>query len=492
MAIPTFVITPMGRRQGRNAVAAAAYRSGSELTDVRTGVVHDYTKKQGVVHTEIVALDGITPPDREQLWNAAESAETRKDGRIAREYLIALPHELDASQRVELTREVAREIVERYGVAVDIAIHTPDRGGDQRNHHAHLLATTRQLNHDGLGEKADIELSDKKRKSMGMGPGDAEVTLLRQRWQGLANAALEKAGVDARIDTRSLKDQGIDRLPQIHVGNHGTQMIRKGTPEQSDRATTNLAIIETNDEISQLREQLAIERFENAEGHIEQRHQLQIRAELRQLYATQQRLDAEREAAEQREWDEWISRPDVDPTTGRIITEWAVDACIERERELPENQPPANAIAPSESDIWEPHRAKPKPSPAPPAREKPTKPPQAVPQRASEPVEPKPEPAPQAPVFDARARALEIVKMGTAGERHAAFRAAFELPDDDYDALDIKLEPLMSGLTGELTEEGKRLRAELVPQDSGPFERAERVQSEPFSEPPGSPGGPGF
>jgi len=340
MAVYMFSIQPMSRRTGRSAVAAAAYRSGSRLADERTGVVHDYTRKRGVVHTEIIAAAGITPPDREQLWNAAEAVEKRRDARVAREYLVALPHELDANQRLALARELAGELVERYGVAVDLAVHAPDPAGDQRNHHAHLLATTRRLNHDGLGEKATIELSDKKRRDMGHGRGADEVTMLRQRWESMANAALERADIAARIDCRSLADQGVDRVPQIHVGPMGTEMQRRGSPELSDRAMLNRQIIETNAEIQELRERLDVERAfaewaeiapaippspalelpeampslaadaelaqaresarmdsqERVEQSIADRHQLQIRGERRALERAQAKLEA-------REWE---------------------------------------------------------------------------------------------------------------------------------------------------------------------------------------------
>src|SRR3546814_11463065 len=91
--------------------------------------------------------------DRERLWNAAELAETRKNATVAREYEIALPAELSADERRELALGLAREISERHGVAVDVSIHAPGREGDQRNHHAHLLTTTRRLGPEGLGEK---------------------------------------------------------------------------------------------------------------------------------------------------------------------------------------------------------------------------------------------------------------------------------------------------------------------------------------------------
>src|SRR5690606_738291 len=147
MAIYHLSVKPVSRGVGRSATAAAAYRSASQVADRTTGQVFDYTRKSGVEHSEIVLptqaaqRDIHWPRDREQLWNAAEEAEKRKDARVAREYEVALPHELSRQQRLELVRDFSQEIANRYGVAVDFAIHKPHREGDDRNHHAHVLTT---------------------------------------------------------------------------------------------------------------------------------------------------------------------------------------------------------------------------------------------------------------------------------------------------------------------------------------------------------------
>lgn len=108
-------------------------------------------------------------------------------------------------------------LVEKYGVAVDAAVHAPQeaQGDDPRNHHAHLLFLTRVVQQDGLGEKTRI-LDDKEQ-------GPAQIELIRQIWETLANAALQQAGFEAvKIDRRTLEAQGIDRIPQEHVGKVGT------------------------------------------------------------------------------------------------------------------------------------------------------------------------------------------------------------------------------------------------------------------------------
>ncbi|EMP5213084.1 MobA/MobL family protein [Pseudomonas aeruginosa] len=241
---------PISRSGGRSSVAAAAYRAGCELVDERTGLVHNYTRRAGVVSAEILTPDGGSA-DRSQLWNAAEQAEKRKDGRTAREWIVALPSELDAEQRADLARAFGRELVERYGVAVDVAVHEPDSEGDQRNHHAHVLTTTRQVHRapDGslrLGEKASIEQSDKARRERGLGPAADEVKAIRQLWEETANRALERAGSSERIDHRSLAAQGIDREATTHLGPVASEMERRG--RASDRGDGNRQVAANNAE----------------------------------------------------------------------------------------------------------------------------------------------------------------------------------------------------------------------------------------------------
>ena len=120
-----------------------AYRAGEKLEDERTGLTHDFTKKDGVVHTEILSNLDIQI-DRGELWNLAEKSENRKDARTAREWVIALPDELTADQRKDVAKNFAQSIVDRYGVIADLAIHEPSKGGNDKNHHAHIMLTTRK------------------------------------------------------------------------------------------------------------------------------------------------------------------------------------------------------------------------------------------------------------------------------------------------------------------------------------------------------------
>ena len=234
MAIYHLSMKPVTRAQGRSATAAAAYRAAERINDIATGQTFDYTRRRGVEHTEIIlptvaAMRDVNwARDRAQLWNAAEAAEKRKDARVGREWEIALPAELDRIQRIDLTRDFACEIANRYGCAVDIAIHRPHRSGDQRNHHAHLLATTRTIEVDGLGRKTDIELGDRDRRTKGLAAGAEEVTAMRARWAELANGVLMELGHTARVDHRSFNAQGLDRTPTVHLGPSVVGMERRG------------------------------------------------------------------------------------------------------------------------------------------------------------------------------------------------------------------------------------------------------------------------
>lgn len=212
MAIYHLSVKAVSRSAGRSATAAAAYRAGCEIADERTGQVFDYRRKAGVESAQVVLPDGAPTwaADRQALWNAAELAEKRKDACVAREYEVALPAELSPEDRQRLAVAFAKDMANREGCAVDVAIHAPGRGGDQRNHHAHILRTTRKVEAEGLGAKLDTEKAGRNRT--------ADLEAVRQRWAEMANERLQAAGIEAKIDHRSLEAQGIDREPTFHLG----------------------------------------------------------------------------------------------------------------------------------------------------------------------------------------------------------------------------------------------------------------------------------
>ena len=225
-----------GRAGGSSAASAAAYRAGERIRDERTGKTYDHSDRQDVMHKEIVLPSRFADEemawarDRASLWNAAESAETRKNARVAREYLVALPVELSPPQRLKLVRGFSQELSDRYGFALDFAIHAPRDfpGSDPRNFHAHLLATTREVGVESLGAKTTLEMRDSNRRTLGLKPVIHELLHVRERWATVTNEALQEAHIAARVDHRSLAAQGIDREPRPYIPRAAFEMERHG------------------------------------------------------------------------------------------------------------------------------------------------------------------------------------------------------------------------------------------------------------------------
>jgi ATP-dependent exoDNAse (exonuclease V) alpha subunit len=236
MAVYFLNIRTFGRSSGSSAVSAAAYRAGERIRDERSGKTYDHSDRQDVMHKEIIlpsqfdSDDMAWAKDRANLWNTAEGAETRKNARVAREYLVALPAELPHGHRLDLVRRFSHELVERYRFAVDVAIHAPRNfpGSDPRNFHAHLLATTREVTTEGLGAKTALEWNDAHRHEAGLGPAINELLHVRQRWAAAANEALLAAHIGERIDHRTLQAQGIDREPKPRIPRVAFEMERHG------------------------------------------------------------------------------------------------------------------------------------------------------------------------------------------------------------------------------------------------------------------------
>ena len=210
------------RSEGKSSVASAAYRSGQRLVDERTGIIHDYSRKGGVLHSEILSPDK-TPEwmhDRAQLWNAVEAVERRKDAQLAREIQLSLPHELTHEQRVELVQDFVQEQFVEHGMIADIAVHAPGKDGDERNHHAHIMLTMRDVMADGFGKKNREWNSPE------------TLTEWREHWALYQNLALERHGHHGRVDHRSYEAQGIDREPTQHLGPTAFQMETNGKPSR--------------------------------------------------------------------------------------------------------------------------------------------------------------------------------------------------------------------------------------------------------------------
>lgn len=268
MAIYMATTKSITRSKGQSAVASAAYRSGKRLEDNRYGKIQDYSSRAGILSADIILPNSlknqssVTTIDRQVLWNTAESAERRKDSRVAREWIVNLPFELPEDERKLLAHEFSQSLCDKYGVIADCCLHRPSekevaRGADPRNFHAHIMLTTRQAALDDagkiiLGDKATIELSDTRRRSLGLSRVDDEIVELRQLWEQIANRYLTKYGIDL-IDCRSYADRDLDIIPEIKMGKEATQMERDGIA--TEKGDINRAIRERNAEVKALYEQ---------------------------------------------------------------------------------------------------------------------------------------------------------------------------------------------------------------------------------------------
>lgn len=254
MAIYHLSTKPVSRSSGRTATASIAYRAGIAIKDERTGKEHDYTKRSGVLGKQLFTPNGLKV-SRSELWNMAEKTETRKNSRTAREIVINIPYELSNKQKGHVVMDLAKHLVDKYGVAVDACVHAPDTQGDNRNYHAHLLLTTRKLERlesgrIALTDKSQLELSNTQLKELGLPRAQDELKGLRQEWATIANRALEKAGVEERIDHRSHADRGLDLLPTQKLGWEASALERKGI--KTATGDYNRMVREFNNTINQV------------------------------------------------------------------------------------------------------------------------------------------------------------------------------------------------------------------------------------------------
>mgnify|MGYP002717640101 FL=1 len=217
MAIYHFDASVISRSKGRSATAASAYRAAERVVDRRTGEMHDYTRKHGVEHTEILA-PAHAPDwarDRSALWNAVEQIERRKDAQVSREVRVALPSELSVEQNRDLVRGFVQEQFVARGMVADIALHAPGREGDQRNHHAHIMLTTREIGPEGFGAKN----RDWNAKEL--------LVDWRSSWAEHVNRTLERCSVYERVDHRTLEAQRAEALERASVAEHnGDERVR--------------------------------------------------------------------------------------------------------------------------------------------------------------------------------------------------------------------------------------------------------------------------
>lgn len=245
----------MSRARGHSAVAAAAYRSCTKITDTRTGEVHDYRRKRHHQSGGICTPDGSEAPDRAALWNEAEAIELREKSTVAQEWEIALPVELTPDQQAELAKDLAQMIASHVGTVCQYDVHKGHKKPvlsqeeAKENRHVHIMHPTRRWAEGhllkGRLDRVDDLLSTDDRKAKGLATSRTEdVKAMRERIATVINRHLAAAGIDERVDHRSFAERGIDREPQQHMGKAASAMERRGV--RTELGDVNRQIITEN------------------------------------------------------------------------------------------------------------------------------------------------------------------------------------------------------------------------------------------------------
>ena len=211
-------------KQGHSSVAAAAYRTGTKIRDERMDKLHDYSSRtKGVVDTVILRPENSPQwsAHTASLWNKVELTEKRKDAQLAREFILSVPRELNAKEQFELAVGWAQKELVSKGMVAEVSLHNPKSG---KNPHVHILCTMRTINDDQFSAKKPREWNDK-----------ALLVHQRESWANDVNAALEKAGRSERVDHRSLKDRGLDQIPQPKIGKEAMGLHKRGVVQDPER-----------------------------------------------------------------------------------------------------------------------------------------------------------------------------------------------------------------------------------------------------------------
>ena len=238
----------ISRGKGKSAVAAAAYRAGETITNEYDRITHDYTRKGGIVHTEIILPDHAPSEyaDRAVLWNAVEKVERYKTAQLAREIEIALPAELTQEQNISLVRRFVKEQFVNAGMCADVCIH--DKGDG--NPHTHIMLTIRPIDNDGKWGQKSHTVDGRKIPTVDWNEHD-RVEDWRRAWAAYCNTTLRINGHADVVDHRSYERQGIEQIPTVHLGAAASQMEKRGII--TDRGNINREIGITNREIRRLR-----------------------------------------------------------------------------------------------------------------------------------------------------------------------------------------------------------------------------------------------
>ena len=244
MPNPHFNVSITKRSRGQSAVAGAAYQSGDKLFSEYDQKYKDYSRKSGVVYTEIMLPTNAPPEfaDRETLWNAAEEIEKQWNSQLARRFVLALPRGVPAAQYPQMVRDYCNEFFVSKGMCCDFAIHDPDPPG--HNPHCHIMLTMRAMDENGkwLPKSRKVYDLDESGERIRLPSGNCkchkESTVdwneqyhceeWRHGWEVIQNRYLEIADRPERVDLRSYERQGLDTVPTVHMGPAVTQMERRG------------------------------------------------------------------------------------------------------------------------------------------------------------------------------------------------------------------------------------------------------------------------
>lgn len=247
MASYHFHLTQVKRSRGQSVIAQAAYRAGEKLYSTYYGESSDFTRKRGVVMAEICLPDHAPREyaDRETLWNALEWAESGRKAQLAHSFDITLMNEFSMEENIEMVRAFVQEELVSRGMIADFAIHDPVRPkGAEPNPHIHILVPIRPLKEDGTWGIKEKKISvmdeqgnpvlDKNGKQAyravsTTGWSSKEMLIyLRKNWENRCNEKFKEKGLSVRVDARSFKERGIDRIPMIYEGPHVRAMEAKG------------------------------------------------------------------------------------------------------------------------------------------------------------------------------------------------------------------------------------------------------------------------
>ncbi len=285
-----FHATQVKRSAGQSAIAAAAYRAGEKLYSEYYGDTADYTRKGGVVCSEIL-LPPHAPPEyqaRQTLWNAVEEVEKHPKAQLAYSFDIALQNEFSLDENIALARQFLLEQFVSRGMIVDFAVHDPDKEGGIPNPHFHFLCPIRPLKEDGtwdakqhreyvLDENGNRVKDDALHDRFNAVPttdwGRPEtLEEWRAAWAEMVNAKFAEKGLDCRIDHRSYERQGIEQIPTVHEGPAVRQMEAKGL--RTDKGILNRWIRKTNEMLRKIKAKISelTDRIKTAEEELSNAH----------------------------------------------------------------------------------------------------------------------------------------------------------------------------------------------------------------------------